>query len=642
MKKNNFLMNGVLKKSVFKRRAFFFLSDFLLISGAMFLAFWSRFNGQIPANYIEALPYYIFLALASKMTFLILYNLYDISWRYVSLDVLIKVFKAVSVGSLCMGVFIYLVRFSFPFVSAAFPRSVVLVDYMFSLIFIATLRAVKRVYYDGLQGTLKKKGQDLKVLVIGAGSAGEKIVREMKGMRESPYVPVGFIDDDPGKQHIKIHGVKVLGTRKDLPMFIKDKSIDEVLIAMPSADSKSIKEIVEIVLEVKPVEKIKILPGVTDLINGRVTLTDIQEVRLEDLLGRTQVKIEMAAISRFIEGKTVLVTGAGGSIGSEIVKSVLQFRPRRLIALDIDETEMFYLTNKFTDTSDCLIPVVGNIRDEVKMEAVFSHYSPEIMLHAAAYKHVPVLEYHPDEAVKTNVLGTRVLAGVAVKYGMEKFIFISTDKAINPTSIMGASKRSCEEMLKVFDQENKTRFISVRFGNVLGSRGSVIPVFEEQIKRGGPVTVTHPEMQRYFMSTSEAVLLVLEAAAVGKGGEVFVLDMGEPIKIVDLAREMIRLSGYKPDVDIPIVFSGVRAGEKLFEEILGAEEGTEATEYEKIFVARDAARIEAKALMGKIDSLILLSCQKNTDLNKRAEIIALLKEIVPSYSPSETSMRNLK
>ena len=640
MNKVNFFMNGVLKKSVFKRRVFFFLSDFLLISGAMFLAFWCRFNGAIPSVYIEAIPYYIFLALAFKMTFLVLYNLYDISWRYVSLDVLIKVFKAVSVGSLCMGVFIYLFRFTFPFESAAFPRSVLLVDYVFSLIFIGTLRAVKRVYYDGLQGTLKKKEEDLKVLVIGAGNAGETIVREMKRERESPYVPVGFIDDDPAKQHIKIHGIKVLGTRKDLPLFIKDKNIDEVLIALPSADSKSIKEIVEIVLEAKPVERIKILPGVTDLINGRVTLTDIQEVRLEDLLGRSQVKVDMEAISRFVEGKTILVTGAGGSIGSEIVKTLLQFKPGQLIALDIDETELFYLMNKFPDTSDRLIPVVGDIRDEAKMAAVFSHYSPEIMLHSAAYKHVPMLESHPCEAIKTNVLGTKILAGLAVKHGISKFVNISTDKAINPTSIMGASKRSSDEMLKVFDQENKTRFISVRFGNVLGSRGSVIPVFEEQIKRGGPVTVTHPEMRRYFMSTSEAVLLVLEAAAVGKGGEVFVLDMGEPIKIVDLAREMIRLSGYEPDVDIPIVFSGVRAGEKLFEEILGAEEGTEATEYEKIFVTRSAERIEAKALMGKIDSLIHLSCQKNTDLNKKAEIIALLKEIVPTYSPSETSMRS--
>ena len=336
MKKINTLMSKILRKSVHKRRAFFFISDFLLISGAMYLAFWGRFNGRIPANYMEALPYCILLALAFKMTFFVLFNLYDISWRYVSLDVLIKVFKAISVGSLCMGVSIYLLRFSYPFEIAAFPRSVVLLDYMFSLIFIGTVRAAKRVYYDGLHRTLKKKGEDIKVLVIGAGSAGENIVREMKRSREFPYVPVGFIDDDPGKQHIKIHEIKVLGTRKDLPRFIKDKNIDEVLIALPSADSKSIREIVTIVLEEIPLESIKILPGVTDLINGRVALADIQEIRLEDLLGRSQVKVDMEAVRRFVEGKTVLVTGAGGSIGSEITKTVLQFKPPRLVALDIE------------------------------------------------------------------------------------------------------------------------------------------------------------------------------------------------------------------------------------------------------------------------------------------------------------------
>jgi len=277
--------------------------------------------------------------------------------------------------------------------------------------------------------------------------------------------------------------------------------------------------------------------------------------------------------------------------------------------------------------------VIGDIRDEVKMEAVFSVYSPEIVLHSAAYKHVPILESYPCEAVKTNVLGTRVLAGMAVKHGISKFINISTDKAINPTSIMGASKRSCEEMLKVFDRKNDTRFISVRFGNVLGSRGSVVPVFEEQIKRGGPVTVTHPEMRRYFMSTSEAVLLVLEAAAMGKGGEVFVLDMGDPIKIVDLAREMIRLSGHEPDMDILIVFSGIRPGEKLFEEILGAEEGTEATEYEKIFVARDSRENDAAELFRKIDSLIEMSCGKDEGRNRTEKIITMLKEIAPTYTP---------
>lgn len=315
LKKVKSLIRKALQKSVFKRRGFFFLSDFLLISGSMFLAFWCRFNGEIPSNYMKAIPYYILLGVAFKITCLVLYNLYDISWRYVSLDVLINVLKAVSVGSLCLGVFVYLFRFSSPFAGAAFPRSVLFIDYIFSLFLIGALRTAKRMYFDGLLRTLKKKAEKLKVLIIGAGSAGEQIVREMKRKRESPYIPVGFIDDDPAKKHIKIHGVKVLGTRKDLPLFIRDRNIDEVLIGMPSADSKSIKEIVEIIREAKPIERTKILPGVTDLIDGRVTLTDIKKVSLEDLLGRTQVKIEMAAL---LKGRKCLLLGPRGGSGQRL------------------------------------------------------------------------------------------------------------------------------------------------------------------------------------------------------------------------------------------------------------------------------------------------------------------------------------
>ena len=321
--------------------------------------------------------------------------------------------------------------------------------------------------------------------------------------------------------------------------------------------------------------------------DGNVTLADIKEVRVEDLLGRDKVEIDFAAIREFLNRKRVLITGAGGSIGSELARTVLQFEPRSTALLDIDETELFYLMNRFRGAASEVFPVMADIRDRAKMESVFAEFRPEIVLHSAAYKHVPVLESYPEEAVKTNVLGTKIMGELALKFGVSKFVYISTDKAVNPTSVMGATKRVGEEMLRVLNGRNGTKFISVRFGNVLGSRGSVIPVFEDQIKRGGPVTVTHPEMKRYFMATSEAVLLVLEAAAVGEGGEAYILDMGEPIKILDLAREMIRLSGHEPDVDIPIVFSGLRPGEKLFEELLGAEEGSEPTEHARIFKARN-------------------------------------------------------
>ncbi len=433
------------------------------------------------------------------------------------------------------------------------------------------------------------------------------------------------------KKGIKIHGVKVLGKREDIPDIIKNNNIDEVLIALPSAHSRDIREIVKIIKESRKMKTIKILPSTTDLIDGRVSLSDIHKVELEDLLGRAPVKIDLAAIKDFIHNKNVLITGAGGSIGSELAKAIIPFDPRSLVILDIDETELFYLVNKIKYSKANIIPVIGDIKNETKMEALYKKYSPQIVFHSAAYKHVPILEFFPDEAVKTNIYGTEVLAELSLKYDVEKFIFISTDKAINPTSVMGATKRCGEEMIKFLNQKNTTKFISVRFGNVLGSRGSVIPLFEEQIRKGGPVTVTHPEMKRYFMITSEAVLLVLEASAIGEGGEVFVLDMGEPIKIVDLAEEMIRLSGYEPDVDIPIVFSHVRAGEKLFEEILSAEEGTEETEYEKIFVARDSKGARSKDLIEKIKHLIEMSDQ---DVSKD-EIVRLLRELVPTYTPAQ-------
>jgi FlaA1/EpsC-like NDP-sugar epimerase len=375
--------------------------------------------------------------------------------------------------------------------------------------------------------------------------------------------------------------------------------------------------------------RVKILPGILDLVDGNVTLSDIKEVRVEDLLGREKVEIDFAAIRAFVNRKRVLITGAGGSIGSELARTVLQFEPRSTALLDIDETELFYLMNRFRGAATEIFPVVGDIRDRAKMEAVFSEFRPEIILHSAAYKHVPVLESFPEEAVKTNILGTKILGELALKSKVEKFVYISTDKAVNPTSIMGSTKRVGEEMLRVLNSRNGTKFISVRFGNVLGSRGSVIPIFEEQIKRGGPVTITHPDMKRYFMATSEAVLLVLEAAAIGEGGEAYILDMGEPIKILDLAREMIRLSGHEPDVDIPIVFSGLRPGEKLFEELLGAEEGSEPTEHARIFKARNPTVQPDEETFRKIEKLIN-GCRERSD---RRFIVNGLMDIVPTFKP---------
>ncbi len=625
------ILTKALKKSVFKRRAFFILSDVLLISSALYISFWLRFNGEIPAQYNKTIYYYVALALICKLFFFLLYNLYDVSWRFVGLDELIRVFKAVSFGSLALGMSLYLLRLIEPFSSTVFPRSILIIDYIFSLILIGSLRISKRVVLEGLKSTLKFKGPLRKILIVGAGSAGEQIVRDMKRERNSNFMPIGFIDDDPSKKNIKIHGVKVLGRKEDIPEIIKRYEIDEVLIAIPSAESKQIKSIVEIIREVKPMRNIKILPGTTDLVNGKVSLSDVKKVRLEDLLGREPVKIDYSSIQGFIKGKTVLVTGAGGSIGSEVVKTVSKFSPKRLIALDNDETELFYLQNRIKDSNNRIVYTVGDIKDLRRVEDIFETYSPNIVIHTAAYKHVPILENHLKEAVKTNILGTKILAEQSIKSGVEKFVSVSTDKAINPTSIMGATKRCSEELLKELNCKDKTKFISVRFGNVLGSRGSVITVFQKQIKSGGPVTVTHPEMKRYFMSTPEAVLLTLEASSFGMGGEVFVLDMGEPVKIIDLAKEMIRLSGYEPDVDIPIVFINPRPGEKLFEEILSAEEGTEPTDHNKIFTARNTKTKALNDIYSKIEQISQLSIEKGNE----KEIVKMLKQIVPTYKLGE-------
>ena len=557
------------------------------------------------------------------------YDMYGISWRFFSPGDLLKLFKAVTLSSLSMGLLLFLLKTYAPFM--AFPRSVILLDYIFTMGFISALRVSKRALQEYRIRSDRLSRNKTKILIIGAGSAGEQIGREMLNNKKSKYFPMGYIDDDPAKAGIRIHGVKVLGTREDIPLALKSNRVDEVLVAIPSASSREIRKIVEIVRESNQVKKIKILPGISDLIAGNVTLSDIQDVQIEDLLGREPVEIDFKAIKEFLYGKTVLITGAGGSIGSELSRTVLQFEPKSLFLLDIDETELFLLMHRLKLASSEIVPVIGDINNESKMKAVFEKFRPQVVIHSAAYKHVPMLEYYPEDAVRTNVMGTKILAEMAMMHGVNKFVYISTDKAINPTSVMGSTKRVGEEMLRILNRKNKTGFICVRFGNVLGSRGSVTQLFEEQIQRGGPVTITHPEMKRYFMATSEAVLLVLEAAAAGKGGEAYVLDMGEPIKIMDLAKEMIRLSGYEPDVDIPIVYTELRPGEKLFEELLGAEEGSEPTEHAKIYRVRTSSRRDESELMEKIERLIGLGLGNSC----REEIVACLKEIVPTYSPRD-------
>lgn len=622
------LLEQLFRKTNWKRRAFFVIFDTALMIISLYLAFWLRFEGAIRQEYFPGFYYALALALVIKLSLLALLGMYNFSWGLFGLREAIQLASAIVTSSALFGWLMMWLRHREPF--SGFPRGVLLIDFVLTMCLLGGLRVSKRLVREIILKRNGRKDVRKKTLIVGAGEAGVQVCKEMFHHPKSDYQPVGFIDDDPAKKGLSIQGVRVLGGREKIPNVLEKLDVDEILIAIPSAESRQIRGIVEIIRKSEKKPSVKILPGLLDLFEGVVRLGYVEEIQIEDLLGREKVEISFDMIRRFVQGKKLLITGAGGSIGSELVRKCLKFEPELLAALDIDETELFNLEQALAARDSRFVKVVGDIRDPNKISRLFERYTPQIVIHAAAYKHVPVLEDFPEEAIKTNVWGTKILAEQALATGVEKFVNISTDKAVNPTSVMGTSKRAAEEMLRLMNLRGKTKFISVRFGNVLGSRGSVIPIFRGQIKRGGPVTVTHPEIKRYFMDTSEAVLLVLEAAALGEGGEAFVLDMGEPVKIDDLAREMIRLSGKEPDVDIPIIYTGLRPGEKLFEELLGAEEGSEPTAVKKIFKARSHNHRDEELLMNKIEKLINV-CHEGCE---KEAIKGLLKEIVPTYKPN--------
>ena len=616
-----------MKSYIARKRAFLFLiSDIFLLALSLYLSFVLRFEWPIPGKYLENFHLYLAIFIGLKIGFLWFYKCYRISWIFIGLPELLKLFNALSFSSVAiMGAFL-LFRYDIK-VLEDFPRSIFFIDYVLSLILLGTLRLSKRVYLQTLRNYAFSKGK--KTLIIGAGNAGEQVVRDMKRIKDCPYSPIAFIDDDLSKKGIFIHGIKVLGGRREIPKIVNDLDIELAIIAIPSASSREIREIVSYIRKAD-LKEIRIAPSINEIISGNITLSDIKEIYLEDLLGREPVEIEYSLIKEYIDGKRVLITGAGGSIGSEIARQISKFHPKSLTLLDTDETALYYVEREIREKSPpfSLNVFLGNVVNEKRMELMFSRFLPEVLFHAAAYKHVPMMEYFPEESVRVNILGTKLIGELALRYGVKKFILISTDKAVNPTSIMGASKRVAEMVITGLDHGEKTKFLAVRFGNVLGSRGSVIPIFEEQIKKGGPVTITDPGMKRYFMTISEAVLLVLQAGAMGKGGEVFVLDMGEPVSIYEVAQELIRLHGLEPEKDIPIVFTGVRPGEKLYEETLTAEEGMEQTAHPKILKAiikgHDKAYLEKK----------LAQLKEFSENFNTSEIIEVLKDLVPTYNPN--------
>lgn len=602
------------------RKIPFLIGDIILIDLAVWLAFLLRFEGQIPNQHFSNIWGLIFVTLITTLPIFYFSKLYSFSWTYVSTQELIGLFRAVALSFLFSSVLLFLFKNHPVFIG--FPRSTLFISYFLIFFFCGGLRFLKKAYRQIFQGIAIEEREG--TLIVGAGDAGEQILRSILSLKSSFFYPIGFVDDDPAKQGTLIHGLKVLGKIEDIPKIVKEREVKGMIVALPSAGSWAIRRAVEKGREAG-IRKIKIVPSVAEIIDGQISVGNLKELQIEDLLGREPVSLDYGLIENFIRNKKVLVTGAAGSIGSELCRQVAKFNPFLLAILDRDETGIFNISEELEDKFPRLnkVSLIADIREEPKIDRIFKEYQLHIVFHAAAYKHVPLMEIHPDEAVKNNIFGTKIVAEATLKYGVEKFIFISSDKAVNPTSVMGATKRVGEMICQVLN--NGTKFISVRFGNVLDSRGSVIPIFKEQIKKGGPVEITHPEMKRYFMTTSEACLLVMQAGAMCQGGEVFVLDMGDPIKIVDLAREMIRLSGLEPDKDIPLVFTEPRPGEKFFEEILTAEEEAIATQNQKIFVAK-LSEIDEEELNSGLEKL-----KTAMERSDKETIIKILKELIPNY-----------
>jgi FlaA1/EpsC-like NDP-sugar epimerase len=566
---------------------------------------------------------------AIKLTVFVLMGLHRCSWQYVSLRDVFGVTRGAWVAFLAAFVLYYLLQNAHWFgldirvFDDKFPDSVFVLDFAGTIALVCGARLAVRLYHEEVRPSAE--GVTPKLLIIGAGNAGENAVREIMRMPVQRYRVVGFLDDDPTKLRTQIHGFEVLGPIRDVKAICTEYAVDEILIAIPSAKRQRLRNVVELCQGTNL--RFKTLPALADLIEGRASVKEIRDVDIHDLLGRAPVQLDSEEIGKFLRNRVVMVTGAGGSIGSEMCRQIARFEPRRLILVEQAEPSLFIIDRELKAQFPKIdvVPYVADIADARRMACIFQTDHPSAVFHAAAHKHVPMMELNPGEAVKNNVRGTRIVADAASQAGVEKFVMISTDKAVNPTSVMGCSKRVAEMYIQGLSARSKTQFVTVRFGNVLGSSGSVIPIFKEQIARGGPVTVTHPEMVRYFMTIPEASQLVLQAASMGKGGEIFVLDMGEPVKIVDLAREMITLSGFRPDADIKIEFCGVRPGEKLYEELAIDGEGVSRTAHPKVGIWRNIAS-DWETLLTQIDRLVA-----DADGLNRETARARLKEIVPEF-----------
>jgi FlaA1/EpsC-like NDP-sugar epimerase len=563
------------------------LADAALIALAWWLAFWLRFDHGVPAPYHRLMVDTIGIAVVVKLAVFVLFGFYNRWWRYVSTRDMWGAARGVTAACIVADLIVLLAH---PVKGFQLPRSVAVLDWLLLLAFVAGTRLVARSLIERPDAArLVARGKE--VVIVGAGDAAQLVIREMQRTPGLGYTPIGLIDDDPRKKNLRLHGVRVLGTTAQLPHILRENRPDEVLIAIPSASGEERRHIVDMTRDAGV--PVKTLPGLYELIAGDLNLTgQIRPVEVQDVLGREPIEVDLASIASYLAGETVLVTGAGGSIGAELCRQIARVAPARIVLVDNSEAALFDVERELVEEREfsAVAPVLGDCGDRAKMSQVFERYRPTLVFHAAAYKHVALLEANPLEAVRNNTLATKVMADVAVEYGSARFVLVSTDKAVSPKNLMGQSKTVCEWIVEAYGnrEDVSTRFVAVRFGNVLNSSGSVIPIFRRQIEKGGPVTVTHPEMTRYFMTIPEAVSLVVQAGAIGGRGQVYVLDMGEPVKILDLARNMIRLSGKEPEKDIAIEFIGPKPGEKLTEALWDNSETVGPTSHAKIFRAARA------------------------------------------------------
>ncbi|MDA8156397.1 MAG: nucleoside-diphosphate sugar epimerase/dehydratase [Actinomycetota bacterium] len=608
------------------RRAFVISAHVIQAALANYLAFVLRFNFILRLVYLRQMLSYFPVLLAIRLASYLSFGLYKDVWRYSSVDDLLKIVKASAIGSL---IFFVAVRYFYG--DKGYPLSIYFIDYMLLVMISGGGRLFIRVFNEYAQ----RENSGKRVLIFGAGDAGEMIVRDMKNNPKYAYEPIGFIDDDPYKKGLSIHGVPILGPRSALENIARKHGPEELLVCMQSADGTVLNDIYE---RCNPLNiPIKTLPPIADVINGRVTASQIKPLSLEALLQRDPVRADIKPVRDYIAGKTVLVTGAGGSIGSELSRQILEYGPSNLVIFDRYENSLFKTdlnlrelmkknTGKNTGWAGRITTVIGDLRDHAALDLLFSSHRPQIVFHAAAHKHVPLMEHNPMEAVKNNIFGTKNILDFSNAYKTEKFVMISTDKAVNPTSIMGATKRVAEMLTINMDRSSSSHFSVVRFGNVLGSNGSVVPIFKEQLRRGGPLTVTHPEIKRYFMLIPEAVSLVLLAAASGSGGSIYVLDMGEQVHISRLAENMIRLSGFVPYKDIGIEFTGLRPGEKLFEELFDESEQLMPTSHKKLRIAAPAGISSPAELSRHLAALEKIVVSGSKDM-----LIDELRTVVPTF-----------